>query len=124
MIRSSCEKYIRMDIIGMKDVEFLGNSLKTLCEFPKDARQAAGYQLRRVQEGKNPEDFKPMSTIGKGVNEIRVWGEGGTYRVVYTARLDDRVFVLHAFQKKTQQTSSRDIQIAKLRYTQLMRGRL
>ena len=88
----------------MKPIEFLGDSMKALSEFPKDARQAAGYQLRRVQDGIPPEDFKPMSDIGKGVEEIRLWAGSGTYRVLYTARLADKVYVLHAFQKKTQGT--------------------
>ena len=69
-----------------------------------------------------PNDVKPMPTIGKGVEEIRVWDDSGTFRVIYTARLADGVYVLHAFQKKTQTTSKRDIGLAKARFTQLMRG--
>jgi phage-related protein len=106
----------------MKELEFLGDSLKSLSEFPRDARQAAGYQLRRVQDGLLPEDFKPMADIGAGVEEIRVWGSAGTYRVLYTARFADKVYVLHAFQKKTQQTLTREKEIAKRRLKQLMRG--
>ncbi len=107
-----------------KSICFLGDSLKALSDFPKGARQDAGYQLRRVQDGKPPDDFKPMPAIGKGVEEIRVWDGAGTYRVIYTARLGDAVYVMHAFQKKTQETSKRDIETAKLRFNQLMRGRL
>jgi phage-related protein len=107
----------------MKPIEFLGDSLKVISEFPKEARQAAGYQLRRVQEGKLPEDFKPMPDIGQGVEEIRVWASAGTYRVLYTARLADRIYVLHAFQKKTQKTLAADKGIARTRFKQLMRGR-
>ena len=106
----------------MKPIKFLGDSLKSIREFPKDARQDAGYQLERVQDGKLPEDFKPMPSIGKGVEEIRIWDESGTYRVIYTARLKDAVYVLHAFQKKTQATSQRDIDVAKKRFDELMRG--
>jgi len=69
------------------------------------------------------EDFKPMPSIGRGVEEIRVWEESGTYRVVYTARLTEAVYVIHAFQKKTRATSQRDIEIARERFQQLMRGR-
>jgi phage-related protein len=105
----------------MKLIEFLGDSYKALSEFPKDARQAAGYQLRRVQDGIPPEDFKPMSDIGKGVDEIRIWAGSGTYRVLYTARLMDKVYVLHAFQKKTQETSGKDKEIAKKRFKKLLR---
>jgi len=105
----------------MKPVRFLGSSLKDLRDFPSDARQDAGRQLDRLQRGKQPDDFKPMPAIGKGVEEIRVWDDAGTFRVIYTARLADAIFVLHAFQKKTQATSKRDIDTAKARFTQLMR---
>lgn len=106
----------------MKPVEFLGDSLKALSEFPKDARQNAGRQLAKVQKGNPPDNFKPMPEIGKGVEEIRVRDESGIYRVMYTARLADAIYVLHAFQKKTMKTSKQDMAIAKLRFKRLMRG--
>jgi phage-related protein len=107
----------------MKVVRFLGDSRKLLREFPDDARREAGYQLDRVQMGLLADDFKPMPSIGKGVEEIRIWEASGTYRVVYTARLAETVYVLHAFQKKTRATYPRDIEIARERFRQLMRGR-
>jgi phage-related protein len=103
----------------MKTVRFLGNSLERLREFPQDARQDAGYQLELVQRGEQPHDFKPMPSIGKGVEEIRVRDDSGIYRVIYTARFADAVYVLHAFQKKTQATSKRDIEIATERFAGL-----
>jgi phage-related protein len=103
-------------------VRFLGDSLERLREFPADARQDAGRQLELVQRGGQPNDFKPMPSIGKGVEEIRVWDDAGAFRVIYTARLADAVYVLDAFQKKTQATSRRDIDTAKTRFAQLMRG--
>lgn len=106
----------------MKPVQFLGDSLKRLREFPSSARHDAGYQLDQVQRGRQPDDFKSMPSIGKGVEEIRVWDESGTYRVIYTARLADAVYVLHAFVKTTQATSKHDIDIAKQRFAQLMKG--
>jgi phage-related protein len=106
----------------MKVLRFLGDSHKALRSFPKEARQNAGRQLLKVQKGNLPDDFKTMSDVGKGVEEIRVWEESGTYRVIYVAKLVDAVYVLHAFQKKTRETSKRDKEIAKLRYKQLMRG--
>ena len=106
----------------MKRLRFLGDSLTCLREFSEDARHDAGYQLEKVQRGEQPDDFKPMPSIGKGVEEIRMWDDTGTYRVVYTARLADAVYVLHAFQKKTQATATRDIELAKKRFTELMRG--
>ena len=104
-----------------KPIEFLGDSLRSLREFPDDAKRDAGYQLDRVQHGLQPDDFKPMPAIGKGVEEIRVRDDTGAYRVIYTARLADAVYVLHAFQKKTQTTSKRDIELAKQRFALLDR---
>jgi len=106
----------------MKSVSFLGDSLKRLREFPEDAKQDAGYQLDKIQKGFQPDDFKPMPTIGKGVEELRIWDESGTYRVIYTARLQEIIYVLHAFQKKTQATSKKDIDIAKTRWIELTRS--
>ena len=106
----------------MKPICFLGDSLQCLREFPEDARQDAGYQLDLVQRGRPPDDFKPMPAIGKGVQEIRVWDDAGTYRVIYTAHLVDAVYVLHAFQKKTQATPRHEIDTARTRFAQRMRG--
>ena len=106
----------------MKILRFLGDSLKCLREFPEDAKHDAGYQLNKVQRGEQPDNFKPMPSIGKGVEEIRVGDDSDIYRVIYTARLADAVYVLHVFQKKTQATAKRDIELAKKRFTELMRG--
>lgn len=106
----------------MRPVRFLGNSLKSIRAFPDDARHDAGYQLEKVQRGQPPDDFKPMPSIGAGVEEIRIADESGAYRVIYVARRVDAVYVLHAFQKKTQATSRQDIEMAKKRIAQLMRG--
>lgn len=103
----------------MKPIRFLGDSLVRLREFPLDARHDAGYQLELVQRGKQPNDFKPMPSIGKGVEELRVREKSGAYRVIYTARLADAVYVLHAFQKKTPATSRLDLDIASQRFSQL-----
>ncbi len=119
---TSCRIYPNRYISIVKPVRFLGDSLERLREFPADARQDAGRQLDLVQRGGQPNDFKPMPSIGKGVEEIRVWDDAGAFRVIYTARLADAVYVLHAFQKKTQATSRRDIDTAKTRFAQLMRG--
>jgi phage-related protein len=77
----------------------------------------------KVQRGVHPDDFKPMPVIGKGVEEIRVWDDSGTYRVIYTARFADVVVVLHAFQKKTQATPKREIDLARKRWAQLHKER-
>lgn len=105
----------------MKAVVFLGDSLKCLRDFPEDARHDAGYQLDKIQRGEQPDDFKPMPSIGKGVEEIRIWDDSGTYRVIYTARMADAVYVLHTFQRKTKATSKRDIDTVKERFVHLKR---
>jgi phage-related protein len=107
----------------VRPVRFLGDSLRCLREFPEEARHDAGYQLDKVQRGDRPDDCKPMPTIGKGVEEIRVTDMSGAYRVIYYARRAEAVYVLHAFQKKTQATAKRDVDIARVRYGQLRGGR-
>ena len=99
-------------------------SLKCLRDFPDDARHDAGYQLDKVQRGNQPDDFKPMPGIGKGVEEIRVSEPSGAYRVIYVARRVEAVYVLHVFHKKSQVTPKKDLEIAKRRIGQLLGGRI
>jgi phage-related protein len=106
----------------VKPVRFLGDSLESIRQFPEHARHDVGYQLEQVQHGRSPADFKPMPSVGKGVEELRVWDESGTYRVMYVARLPGAVYVLHAFQKKARATNQRDVELARKRYAELMRG--
>lgn len=103
----------------MKTLAFVGDSLKQLRSFPAAAKQDIGFQLHQVQRGLQPKDFKPMPSIGPGVQELRVWDDGGTFRVVYTAQFEGSVFVLHSFQKKTMQTAQSNIDLAKRRYKQV-----
>lgn len=105
----------------MKPLRFIGDSLKCLRNFPDGARQDAGYQLDRVQKGFQPDDFKPMPSIGAGVEELRIWDEAGTYRVIYVARFADAVYVLHAFPKTSQKTSQKDIRLAVQRFSEVKR---
>jgi phage-related protein len=107
----------------MKPLLWVGDSRKTLQSFPRSAQRALGFELEHVQNGEQPDDSKPMPTIGKGVEEIRIWVESGTYRVIYIAKLAEAVYVLHAFQKKTQQTNQRDIELARSRLEGLLRSR-
>ena len=104
-----------------KPVEFRGNSQDELRAFPLAARREAGHQRDQVQHGQEPDDWKPMSTIGAGVREIRIRDEAGAFRVIYLAKLADAVYVLHCFQKKTQETSEKDIRLARSRFKELMR---
>lgn len=99
-----------------KQIAWIGSSYKDLLSFPDKAKRLAGYQLYRVQIGLDPEDWKPFGTVGSGVKEIRIREANGIYRVMYVAKFEDTVYVLHAFQKKSQKTSKRDTDIAKARY--------
>ncbi len=107
--------------VGVKPVAFLGDSLTRLREFPLEARRAAGHQLDRVQHGLDPDDWKPMQSIGVGVREIRVRERSGAFRVIYLATLPDAVYVLSAFQKKTQHTPQREVNLAVERLRALKR---
>ena len=107
----------------MKRLEFLGDSLEQLREFPETARKEAGVQLHKVQQGFEPSDWKPMASVGQGVREIRIRDEAGAFRVLYIANIEDAVYVLHVFQKKTQKTPQKDIDKAAKRLRDLMRER-
>jgi phage-related protein len=107
----------------MRPVTFLGDSLKTLRGFPVGVRQDVGYQLDKLQRGLAVDDWRPMPSIGPGVEELRIWSGAGTFRVIYIARLEEAVYVLHAFQKKTPATSPRDLELARSRFADLRRMR-
>ena len=102
----------------MKSLKFVGSSLDDLRDFPAEARRDAGFELYAIQRGGDPSDWKPMREVGLGVREIRIHVLG-EWRILYVARFTDVVYVLHAFQKKTQKTSRQDIELARRRYTQV-----
>lgn len=104
-----------------KPVAFESTSLDDLRAFPAAARQEAGYQLDRVQNGLEPNDWKPMTTVGAGVQEIRIRDAAGAFRIIYVAKFVDAVHVLHCFQKKSQQTAQSDIDLAATRYRNLLK---
>jgi phage-related protein len=106
----------------MKPIAFLGDSLDRLRAFPERARREAGFQLDRVQRGFDPDDWKPMTTIDPSVREIRIRELSGAFRIVYVANFAEAIYVLHAFQKKSQRTSPRDLALAKLRLRELKLG--
>jgi phage-related protein len=103
----------------MKRIEFLGDSLDQLRDFPENARKEAGVQLHKVQQGFDPSDWKPMVTVGPGVREIRIRDDSGAFRVLYVTQRAEAVYVLHAFQKKTHQTAKRDLDLAIARLKQI-----
>ena len=101
-----------------KPVVWRGSSLRDVRAFSPPGRRVAGRQLRRLQEGKEPTDWKLLSTVGTGVIEIRVHAEG-EYRVIVAARFAEAVYVLHAFVKKSRKTPLRDLQLARKRFRKL-----
>jgi len=106
----------------MKDVIFIDSSREDLQAFPTQARREAGYQIDQVQQGFEPSDWKPMTSVGAGVREIRIH-EAGEHRVLYIAKFEEAVYVLHAFRKKTLKTTAQDIDLAKKRYQALVNVR-
>jgi phage-related protein len=105
-------------------VEFIGRSRDDLRSFPESAQELAGRQLQFVQYGALPADWKPMRSIGPAVNEIRIHDATGAYRVIYVAKFDEAIYVLHCFEKKSQKTSRADLALASARYRSVLAGRL
>jgi phage-related protein len=103
----------------MKQVIWMGSSKEDLRDFPEEARRQLGYQLEHVQEGVDPDDWKPMPTVGSGVREIRVRESSGAFRCIYLATRPEGVYVLHCFQKRTQKTSQQDLDLARRRFKSL-----
>ena len=106
--------------MNLKRITWSGTSREDVKAFPDKVRKIVGSKLMAVQLGYNLADSKPMSSIGQGVNEIRIQYEG-QYRVIYIAKFSESIYVLHAFRKKTQRTSIQDIALAKDRLKQIKR---
>ena len=102
----------------MKEIIWLGSSYQDLLAFSKPAKQIAGYYLDKLQRGKEPQDWKPMNAIGKGVKELRIHCEN-EYRIIYLAQYSEGIYILHSFAKKTQKTSQKDIDLAKKRFKEI-----
>lgn len=97
--------------------------METVRAFPSGARRRAGYQLYLVQQGLDPNDWKPLPSLGPGVREIRVPIDG-EYRVLYVAKFAEAIYILHAFEKRTRKTRQADIELAKRHLSELTRLRL
>ena len=96
---------------------WIGASFEDLRDFPSEARRAAGYELRRIQRGLMPTDWKPLPSVGSGVNEIRIHTRV-EHRVMYVAKFEEAIYVLHAFEKKSRQTRDTDLDLARERLKQ------
>ena len=107
----------------VKSVIWVGGSKEDLMAFPATACREAGFQLDKAQHGHDPDNWKPMQTVGPGVREIRIRDAAGAFRVIYVTTFPDAVYVLHAFQKKPRRTAQRDLDTAAQRLRELRQGR-
>lgn len=108
--------------MSLRPLAWTGAALDDLKAFPDDARQRAGFELYRLQQGLEPTDWKPMATVGAGVREIRIQ-TGRAFRVLYVAKFGEAIYVLHAFEKKSQRTAKRDLDLAQQRLAEVLRRR-
>lgn len=106
-----------------KEIRWVGSAYEDLLDFPLHPRRDAGFQLSKVQAGLEPEDWKPFDEVGSGTREIRIRDVAGIFRVMYIAKFEEALYVLHCFQKKTQSTSKRDKEIAAARYRAVSNAR-
>ena len=105
-----------------KPLVLLGSARRDLRAFPSAARRRSGFQLRKVQQGLDPDDWKPMTSAGVGVRESRIQTELA-HRVFYVATFEEAVYVLHAFEKRTRKTAPHDLKLARDRYRALLKKR-
>jgi phage-related protein len=106
-----------------KSIDWRGSSLEDLRAFPEVARRRAGYELRKLQRGEPPDDWRPFPEVGPGVNEFRIDSPDGWFRVMYVAKFEEAIYVLHSFQKTTRKTARGDVEIAKARYRAVLAER-
>src|ERR1700675_1591552 len=106
----------------LKALVWLGSSHNDVLHFPRKARQRAGYELYLVQSGLQPSDWKSMPSIGAGVQEIRVHTEL-EHRILYVAKFEEAIYVLHAFENKSRKTATHYLELAKSRLSELLRNR-
>lgn len=106
-----------------KEIRWLGSSFRDLLAFPEEARRRAGFQLRKIQAGLDPDDWKPFDSIGAGTREIRIGESEGVFRVMYVTKFVEALYVLHCFQKKAQKLGPLDKKIAEMRYRAILTDR-
>jgi phage-related protein len=106
-----------MDASAPKDavIAWEGNSREVISSFPDEAKHNLGFDLRLLQQGQQPTDYRAMSSIGPGVFELRDQDERAWYRVIYLSRVRDVIHVLHCFEKRSRQTPLREINVARQR---------
>jgi phage-related protein len=113
---------VKSNFTRLRPAIFMGPSRQAIKNFPEPARRAAGWQIRDVQRGREPDDWKPMVSIGPGAKEIRLH-KPNEYRVIYIEHFVEALYILHAFQKKTQKTQQRHIEVARSMYAKAEKAR-
>ena len=108
--------------LSLKPVHWLGSSRSDVRDFSALARGKLGHELYQIQQGLTPSDWKPMASVGVGVLELRIHA-GKEFRILYLARFEEAVYVLHAFEKRTRRTRVIDIALARKRLRDLIRWR-
>jgi phage-related protein len=106
-----------------KEIRWIGSAYVDILNFPLESRREAGFQLGKVQAGLDPDDWKPFGKVGSGTREIRIRDATGIYRVMYVAKFEEAIYVLHCFQKKSEATTKRDKDIVEARYRAVVRER-
>lgn len=106
----------------MKPLLWLGSSRADVRAFPANARQVTGHEPFQVQHGREPSSWRPMASVGPGVVELRVH-LSGAFRVLYVAKFEEAVYVLHTFQKRTRRTAKVDVELARKRFRDLEQQR-
>lgn len=106
-----------------KEIRWVGTAYEDLLDFPDEPRREAGFQLGKVQAGLEPTDWKPFDEVGAGTKEIRIKDASGIYRVMYVAKFEEAIYILHCFPKKTQATRKQDKELAAARYRAVANAR-
>ncbi len=106
-----------MESIAPKDavIAWEGDSKEVISSFPDAAKSNLGFDLRLLQQGRQPTDYRPMSSVGPGVFELRDQDERAWYRVIYLSRVHDVIHVLHCFEKRSRETPTKEINTARKR---------
>ena len=104
-----------------KEIRWVGSSYEDILNFPAESRKEAGFQLGKVQAGLESDNWKPFDDVGAGTKEIRIRDAAGAYRVMYVAKFEEAIYVLHCFQKKSKTTTKHDKNIAEDRYRAVVR---
>ena len=105
-----------------KDIHWEGDSRHILAGFPEEIREDLGFALFEMQQGKTPSlQARRMHSIGPGVYELKDADERAWYRVIYLSAIDNVIYVLHCFEKRSRKTGRHDLRVAEERLSKVLR---